>query len=64
MTPREGLDAIQKIRVLKKLVRQLRECLEEENIDSSACLIGEDPDNPCTEKERAWILKEYRARRI
>jgi hypothetical protein len=54
----------QKIRVLKQTVRDLRACLEESSIDSSACLMGENPDALRTKAEEAWILKEYRAGRL
>jgi len=58
------MDDKQKVRLLKKTVRELRCCLEDSNIDSSACLIGENQDSPRTEEERAWLLKEYRAGRL
>ena len=55
----------QKIRLLKKLIRGLRSCLEDSSIDSSACLMGEDVvEGPNTEQEKVWILREYRAGRL
>ena len=55
----------QKVRLLKKLIRGLRSCLEDSSIDSSACLMGEDVvEGPNTEQEKVWILREYRAGRL
>ena len=55
----------QKIRLLKKLIRGLRLCLEDSSIDSSACLMGADVvEGPNTEQEKVWILREYRAGRL
>ena len=55
----------QKVRLLKKLIRGLRSCLEDSNIDSSACLMGEDVvEGLNTKQENAWVLREYRAGRL
>ena len=55
----------QKVKLLKKLIRGLRSCLEDFSIDSSACLMGEDMvEGPNTEQEKVWILREYRAGRL
>ena len=54
----------QKVKLLKKVIRGLRSCLEDSSIDSSACL-GEDvEEGPNSKEECAWILKEYRAGRL
>lgn len=59
------LDDKKKVKVLKKLIRGLRSCLEDSSIDSSACLMGESAtEGPNTKEEDAWILKEYRAGRL
>ena len=65
MAERRCLTDQQKVKLLKKLIRGLRSCLEDSSIDSSACLFGEDVvEGPNTERERAWILKEYQAGRL